>query len=88
MFLSYTILMYPGFYCLFCHGYKDRGSTSSGVLAVQSAANVHMALHLAENATQLSSQVTIYMAGSVELASQLEAATAGGSEMFKVDTCP
>ncbi|KAL1979389.1 hypothetical protein VTN96DRAFT_6078 [Rasamsonia emersonii] len=73
------------FHCLFCHGYEDRGSSSAGVLAVHSAAYAPLAIHFAENAAQLSSQVTIYTNGSQELGSQLEAALGAGEKKFKVD---
>lgn len=47
-----------------------------------------MALNLAENAAQLSSQMTIYTAGLTKLGSQLEAAAAEGSQFFKFHVLP
>lgn len=48
------------FHCLFHHDYEDRGTSSTGVLAVQSAAAAPLAIHFTDNAAQLSSSVTIY----------------------------
>lgn len=79
-------MLCDSFHCLFCHGYEDRGSCSAGVLAVQAAAFPPLAIHFAENAAQLSSQVTIYTDGTQELGSQLEAALSSGAQTFKVDT--
>ncbi|KAL1963025.1 hypothetical protein VTN77DRAFT_8773 [Rasamsonia byssochlamydoides] len=81
-----SLFVFSSFHCLFCHGYEDRGNTSFGVLAVDAAANAPFAIHLAENAAQLSSQVTIYTNGSKELGSDLEKALASGAKVFNVDT--
>ncbi|RAH59071.1 thioredoxin reductase glit-like protein [Aspergillus piperis CBS 112811] len=75
------------FHCLFCKGYEDRSAKRAGVLAIQSAANVPMAMHQAENAAQLAEQVTIYTNGQEALNSQLAATLVdkGSTTVFKVD---
>ncbi|KAI1376296.1 hypothetical protein F4677DRAFT_459833 [Hypoxylon crocopeplum] len=45
------------FHCLFCHGYEDRDAPSSGVLAVPPV-NGAIAAHMAQNAAQLTREVT------------------------------
>ncbi|KAI0178721.1 hypothetical protein GGR52DRAFT_267763 [Hypoxylon sp. FL1284] len=47
------------FHCLFCQGYEDRDAPSSGVLALPPV-NGTLAAHLAQNAAQLTDQVTLY----------------------------
>ncbi|KAI1469544.1 FAD/NAD(P)-binding domain-containing protein [Daldinia caldariorum] len=59
------------FHCLFCHGYEDRGASSSGVLVVSPILVAAMAVHMAENAAQLSDSVTLYTHGNSEMATQL-----------------
>ncbi|KAI1214201.1 FAD/NAD(P)-binding domain-containing protein [Annulohypoxylon truncatum] len=59
------------FHCLFCHGYEDRGSPSSGVLAVSPILVPALVMHMAENAAQLSDSVTLYTHGNDELTNQL-----------------
>ena len=59
------------FHCLFCHGFEDRGATSSGVLAVPPIASAPMAAHMAQNAAQLSDQVTIYTNGDGNVTAEL-----------------
>ncbi|XRM44153.1 hypothetical protein ABZX51_007298 [Aspergillus tubingensis] len=75
------------FHCLFCKGYEDRSAKRAGVLAIQSAANVPMAMHQAENAAQLAEQVTIYTNGQEALESQLATtlASQGSNTVCKVD---
>ncbi|OJJ70121.1 hypothetical protein ASPBRDRAFT_129665 [Aspergillus brasiliensis CBS 101740] len=75
------------FHCLFCKGYEDRSAKRAGVLAIQSAANVPMAMHQAENAAQLAEQVTIYTNGQEALETQLVAtlSSKGDNTVFKVD---
>ncbi|KAI0169964.1 FAD/NAD(P)-binding domain-containing protein [Hypoxylon sp. FL1284] len=70
------------FHCLFCHGYEDRGSSSSGVLAVFPVVVPALVIHMAENAAQLSDSVTIYTHGNNELAAQLGNI---GNPKFKVE---
>ncbi|KAI1134415.1 hypothetical protein F5Y05DRAFT_406561 [Hypoxylon sp. FL0543] len=71
------------FHCLFCHGYEDRGAPSSGVLAIFPIAVPALAVHMAENAGQLSDSVTRYTHGNRDLAAQLS--TTGNSK-FKVES--
>ncbi|KAK7753105.1 hypothetical protein SLS62_004836 [Diatrype stigma] len=73
------------FHCLFCLGYEDRGARSAGVLAVAPLLMPALAIHSAENAAQLSNEVTIYTHGNAELADQLESLVHG---TFKVDRRP
>ncbi|KAL5338752.1 hypothetical protein BJX70DRAFT_185755 [Aspergillus crustosus] len=79
------------YHCLYCKGYEDRGAARTGVLAIQSAAIAPMAVHIAEVTANLSSSVTIYTQGSIELAGQIQTTlglgtNSHGDERFKVDT--
>ncbi|KAL4884603.1 FAD/NAD(P)-binding domain-containing protein [Aspergillus karnatakaensis] len=71
------------YHCLYWEGYEDRGATSSGVLAIQTASIAPLAIHLAEIAAHLSSTVTIYTHGSDDLALQIQ--QAGGIELTFAD---
>ena len=64
----------PSFHCLFCHGYEQRGSESSGVLAIDDGAPVPFALHVSRNAAQLTKKVTLYTNGNAQHAETLKAA--------------
>ncbi|PYH30026.1 NAD(P)/FAD-dependent oxidoreductase [Aspergillus neoniger CBS 115656] len=72
-------------------GYADawgkRIAKRAGVLAIQSAANVPMVMHQAENAAQLAEQVTIYTNVQEALDTQLAATLADkdSKTVFKVD---
>ncbi|KAF2690573.1 FAD/NAD(P)-binding domain-containing protein, partial [Lentithecium fluviatile CBS 122367] len=59
------------FHCLFCHGYEQRGSESSGVLAIDDVAPIPFALHVSRNAAQMTEKVTIYTNGNKENAKSL-----------------
>ncbi|KAK0739374.1 hypothetical protein B0T21DRAFT_284623 [Apiosordaria backusii] len=74
------------FHCLFCKGFEQKGSSSTGVLASDGAFKmVPHALHAARQAAQLSKSVTLYTNGSEELASQLTSAL-GTTTVMKVDS--
>jgi thioredoxin reductase len=76
---------YSSYHCLFCLGYEDRGAASSGVLAIQVLAMMPaLAVHMADNAAQLSKEVTIFTNGSEELAGQIRGMCPNSP--FKVDT--
>ena len=75
------------FHCLFCHGYEEKGSPSSGVLAIQGCANVPLALHMAENAAQLTPKVTIYTNGAEQLQKDI-ASFKGPHSAFETDARP
>ncbi|OJD28104.1 hypothetical protein ACJ73_00501 [Blastomyces percursus] len=45
------------YHCLYCERYEERGTARSGVLAVQTASMIPMAIHLAENTANLSSSL-------------------------------
>ncbi|KLJ08797.1 hypothetical protein EMPG_15765 [Blastomyces silverae] len=60
------------YHCLYCEGYEDRETARSGVLAIQTASIAPMAIHLAGNAANLSSSVTIYTDGSGGLSTQIQ----------------
>ncbi|KAH8773848.1 thioredoxin reductase glit-like protein [Diaporthe sp. PMI_573] len=62
------------FHCLFCHGYEQRGSASAGVLAIDDAAPLPIALHVSRNAAQLVKSVTIYTNGDTSQVDTLQAA--------------
>lgn len=73
------------YHCLFCLGYEDRGAECSGILAVQALAMMPaLAIHMADNAAQLSKEVTIFTNGSEEVAQQ--ASTMGANSPFKIDS--
>lgn len=76
------------FHCLFCHGYEDRGASSSGVLGVFPVVVPPLVIHMAENAAQLSDAVTIYTHGNADLAAQLEPAASSSSSKFEIDDRP
>ena len=66
------------FHCLFCKGYEERGAPSAGVLAVApidlpTEMMVGLAIHSAENASQLSERVTLYTNGNEALTAGLNA---------------
>ncbi|KAI1481084.1 FAD/NAD(P)-binding domain-containing protein [Daldinia eschscholtzii] len=74
------------FHCLFCHGYEDRGDGSSGVLAV-APVGAAVAVHLAQNAAQLTGQTTIYTNGNDELLGELKPLVSTLVESkFKIET--
>lgn len=75
------------FHCLFCHGYEQRGSSSSGVLAIDEVAPIPFALHVSRNAAQLTDKVTIYTNGNDLSAQQLEVAI-GPEAPVSVDSRP
>lgn len=56
---------------MFCHGYEDRDAASSGVLAVAPVGPA-IAVHMAQNAAQLTDQVTIYTNGNAEVEGELK----------------
>jgi hypothetical protein len=73
------------YHCLFCIGYEDRGAASTGILAIQVLGMMPaLAVHMADNAAQLSKEVTIFTNGSEEVAGQIQAMCS--SFPFKVDT--
>lgn len=58
------------FHCLFCHGYEDRDPLSSKVLTIDSGEPA-IAVHIAQNAAQLTHQVTICTNHHNNVASEL-----------------
>lgn len=73
------------FHCLFCKGYEDKGAFSAGVLAIAPIELpvemlAGLAIHAAENASQLSQKVTIYTHGNDSLTSALGAMTSRKDE--------
>lgn len=78
--------IWNSFHCLFCHGYEDRGATSSGVLAV-APVGAAIAVHLAQNAAQLTDQATIYTNSNDDLTAELKPLVSTLVESkFKIDT--
>ncbi|KAK8063307.1 thioredoxin reductase glit-like protein [Apiospora saccharicola] len=61
------------FHCLFCHGYEDRGGASSGVLAVGPVGGA-LAAHMAQNAAQLTDNVTLYSNGDDAMTAEVKTA--------------
>lgn len=81
-----VLILCPSFHCLFCHGYEDKGATSVGVLAVFPVVIPALAVHMAENAAQLSKTVSLYTNGDGELATQLATQLASvQSAQFKIE---
>lgn len=87
MFSSVKANIVHSFHCLFCLGYEERGAECSGVLAVQALAMMPpLAIHMADNAAQLSKEVTIFTNGSEEVAEHVKAV--GANSPFLVDSRP
>ncbi|SMR54942.1 unnamed protein product [Zymoseptoria tritici ST99CH_3D1] len=61
----------PGYHCLFCDGYEDRGVESAGILALGELGTLRPAVQTARMAKRLTSSVTIYTDGDSELESQI-----------------
>lgn len=59
---------------MFCHGYEQRDSLSSGVLAIDDVAVLPFALNVSRNAAQLTKSVTIYTHGNASHAAVIRAA--------------
>jgi thioredoxin reductase len=72
------------FHCLFCHGYEQHGSESSGVLAIDDMAPAPFAFHVARSASQLTKTVTLYTHGNEDHAALLKEA-AGSTAPFTFD---
>lgn len=60
------------FHCLFCHGYEQRNSVSSGVLAFDDTTPIPFDLHASRNAAQLTKSVTIYTHGNTSRVSEIQ----------------
>lgn len=73
------------YHCLFCFGYEDRGSPSSGILWFEDDFQLGFVQHMARNGAQLSNAVTIYTNGSTARAEAFKAATVQ-KEPFKTDS--
>ncbi|KAI0471151.1 hypothetical protein F4859DRAFT_522428 [Xylaria cf. heliscus] len=73
------------FHCLFCHGYEQRGSVSSGILAIDDVAPIPICLHVARNAAQMTKSGTIYTHGNATSAAQIQEAI-GPMAPFTVDS--
>ncbi|CAI6237990.1 unnamed protein product [Periconia digitata] len=73
------------YHCLFCFGYENRGSSSSGILWFDDDFQLGFVQHMARNGAQLSDAVTIYTNGSTKRAESFAAATVE-NEPFKVDS--
>jgi len=66
-------LCVPRYHCLFCHGYEERGHTSSAVLAIGMLANVQHGAGVARMAGRLAATVDVYTNGNETLGDQLRA---------------
>ncbi|KAI1856265.1 hypothetical protein JX265_011777 [Neoarthrinium moseri] len=64
------------FHCLFCHGYEAKGSASSGVLVIPPVSGA-LAAHMAQNAAQLTDQVTLYTNGDDDVTVELQPIVSG-----------
>ncbi|KAI0891916.1 FAD/NAD(P)-binding domain-containing protein [Annulohypoxylon nitens] len=73
------------YHCLFCHGYEQRGSESSGVLAINDVAPIPIALHVTRNAARFTKLVTIYTNGDTSKIDEFKAAI-GLNAPFTVDS--
>jgi thioredoxin reductase len=56
---------------LYCHGWEEKGTLSSGILAEGDIAAVVPALHFARQALRISKEVTIYTFGNEDLAKDI-----------------
>jgi gliotoxin/aspirochlorine biosynthesis thioredoxin reductase len=74
------------FHCLYCHGWEEKGTPSSGILAEGECAAVLPALHFARQALRISSTVTIYTHGSTQLADDITKALKTSPAPMKVDS--
>lgn len=61
-------------HCLVHRGYEERGCAKAGVFAIDGDANLHAARHLAFQARNLSTNITIYTNGNAELADEIQSA--------------
>ncbi|KAM3082251.1 hypothetical protein ACMFMG_004694 [Clarireedia jacksonii] len=80
---------WKSFHCLFFHGYEEKNSPSSGVLALQSQAFPPLAIHNAESAASFSQNVTIYIDSVDSVAKDITTALNSStkpSDKFSVDT--
>ncbi|SMR53264.1 unnamed protein product [Zymoseptoria tritici ST99CH_1E4] len=74
----------PGYHCLFCDGYEDRGVESAGILALGELGTLRPAVQTARMAKRLTSSVTIYTDGDSELESQIRNVL-GKDSVFEMD---
>lgn len=72
------------FHCLFCFGYEQRGSASSGILTVDMSLPPPLYIHVARNALQLSKFVTLYTNGDESRTATFKEAI-GGEAPMEVD---
>ncbi|OCL14901.1 FAD/NAD(P)-binding domain-containing protein [Glonium stellatum] len=74
------------FHCLYCHGWEEKGTATSGVLADGDADHVVPALHFARQGLRMSKEVTLYTNGNEELASHLKSTLEAAPAPMKVDS--
>lgn len=75
------------FHCLFCFGYEQRDSTSSGILSADANLPIPLYMHVARNALQLSRTVTIYTNGDTTRTTAFREAI-GSKASIEVDERP
>ena len=61
------------FHCLYCSGYEEAGLPSSGILAIDFAADATKSVALSRMARRLTKEVTLYTHGNLDLAEQIRA---------------
>ncbi|KAH8888272.1 FAD/NAD(P)-binding domain-containing protein [Thozetella sp. PMI_491] len=74
------------FHCLYCHGWEEKGASTSGMLAQGDVNNVVVALHFARQALRLSDHVTLYTDGNEQLSSDLQNALDAAPAPMAVDS--
>ncbi|KAF2014416.1 FAD/NAD(P)-binding domain-containing protein [Aaosphaeria arxii CBS 175.79] len=73
------------FHCLYCHGWEEKGVSSSGGLAIGESASVPVSLHIARQALRFSKKVTIYTDGNTQLTDDLESALKTSAAPMEID---
>lgn len=76
--------MTKSFHCLFCFGYEQRDSDSSGILTADMNIPPPLYIHVARNALQLSKSVTLYTNGDTSRTAAFRDAI-GPKAAMKVD---
>ena len=79
-------LILGSFHCLYCHGWEEKGTKSSGVLALGDIAAVLPALHFARQGLRLSKEINIYTHGNEDLAKSLKEALENSPAAMNVDS--
>ncbi|KAI1323257.1 hypothetical protein F5Y16DRAFT_412782 [Xylariaceae sp. FL0255] len=85
-FLKQLLTVFSNFHYLFCHGYEERGASSTGVLEISPLVIPAFVMQMAQNAAQLSESVTVYTSGNEDLASYISATTQNLNSKFRIES--